>query len=146
MKNISFITFLVALAVSYGFYQLQFEVETRQDRVAKLERQIAEDRETIRILQAEWALLNSPSRLQDLTNRFLELAPIDPTQIRTLEELALREDGLQGAAFMVPEEPGGAEPGSQAPVAVAELPPPAPPIADPLPMVPVIDTSGGVSP
>ena len=29
---------------------------------------------------------------------------------------------------------------------VADLPPPAPPIADPLPMVPVIDTSGGVSP
>jgi hypothetical protein len=137
MRSISVITFSLLIAVSYGFYQLQFQVEQRQDRATALEQQIKSDKENIKILQAEWALLASPKRLQQLSNRFLELAPIDPAQIRTIDELTQRADGVEGAAFIdIPE----AMPGEAAsPVDVADLPQQGP---APLPMVPVANRGG----
>jgi len=117
MRNISIIMFILLITVSYGFYQLQHQVEVKQGRVAALEQQIKTDAETIKILEAEWALLNNPKRLQQLSNRFLELAPIAPSQIRKVDDLAMREETIEGAAFIDRQ----VEP--QAPVvAVAELP------------------------
>jgi hypothetical protein len=141
MKHISLITFLILLVVSYGFYQLQYEVELRQDRVAKLENQIAQDKADIKVLEAEWALLSRPKRLQQLSDRFLELAPIDPSQIRSVDELAMREEHLEGAAFAPRQEkaPTGEDETPPA-LAVAEVPSVG---AERLPLVPVFNRGAG---
>jgi hypothetical protein len=133
MRTISVVTFSLMVVVSYGFYQLQFQVEESQDKASALGRQIDLDEKTIKILQAEWALLSSPKRLQQLSNKFLELAPIDPAQIRTVDELAVRKDGVEGAAF---REPGEAKPAP--PVSVADVPPPHEPQSVHSPMVPAV--------
>ena len=134
MRMISVVTFTLMLVVSYGFYQLQFQVEDSRDRAATLERQIALDEKNIKILHAEWALLSSPKRLQQLSNKFLELAPIDPAQIRTVDELAMRKDGVEGAAFIDPLDPA-----PTVPVSVADTPLATKAPSPQLPMVPVVD-------
>jgi len=139
MRSISVITFILLIAVSYGFYQLQFQVEQRQDQAATLEQKIKTDKENIKILQAEWALLASPKRLQQLSNRFLELAPIDPSQIKTLDDLVQRNDGVEGAAFM--EVPDAIPGETEAAVDLAELPQRGAPT---LPTVPVVNRGGGL--
>ena len=133
MRMISVVTFTLMLVVSYGFYQLQFQVEASRDKAATLEHQIALDEKNIKILHAEWALLSSPKRLQTLSNKFLELAPIDPAQIRTVDELAMRRDSIEGAAFIDPLDPAPAPP-----VSVAAIPPALKAQPRQLPMVPVV--------
>ena len=40
------------------------------------------------LLRAEWALLNEPGRLQDMSGRYLALHPMAPTQFVQLADLA----------------------------------------------------------
>ena len=102
MKTVTIMTAMLLVAVSYGLYQLSFEVEHLQDQATALERQIEEDKKALNVLEAEWALLNTPKRLEQLSNRFLDLTPTEPVQIKNIEDLAIRTDGLQGAAFLEP--------------------------------------------
>ena len=103
MKLLSTITVLLLAAVSYGLYQLSFQVEALQDRAATLDAQIVTDKDAISVLEAEWALLNNPRRLEQLSNRFLELTPTEPMQIKTIDDLAVRTNSVNGAAFIDPE-------------------------------------------
>jgi len=41
----------------------------------------------IRVLRAEWAYLTEPARLQELSARFLDLAPVPARQMASLSEL-----------------------------------------------------------
>ena len=88
---------LVGAAVVYDF---KYEAERATTRVGGITRKIDAERDAIAILKAEWSLLNQPKRLQDLTERYhsyLELDPLDPTQIGTLDDIpfkpAVRGDG-----------------------------------------------------
>ena len=61
--------------------------------VAELQRQIDDEREAIRLLKAEWSMLNQPERLQRLVERYnsyLQLQPLDVKQIVSPEELPAR--------------------------------------------------------
>ena len=57
-------------------------VEERAER-----RQIAVETDAIHVLGAEWSYLNRPDRLQVLAERYLDLTPIQPAQISTLQTL-----------------------------------------------------------
>lgn len=81
---------LVGAAVVYDF---KYEAERATTRVAKINRQIDAERDAIATLKAEWSLLNQPRRLQDLVERYhsyLELDPLDPTQIGTLDDIPFK--------------------------------------------------------
>lgn len=46
-------------------------------------------REKTRMLRADWALMNDPERLQSLANQYLALKPMGPSQLLTLDQLAV---------------------------------------------------------
>lgn len=46
-------------------------------------------REKTRMLRADWALMNDPERLQALANQYLALKPMGPSQLMTLDQLAV---------------------------------------------------------
>lgn len=46
-------------------------------------------RERTRMLRADWALMNDPERLQALANQYLALKPMGPSQLMTLDQLAV---------------------------------------------------------
>ena len=71
---------IAAVLIGCGLYQLKYEVQGKEERLARLNRQIQQEQEAIHVLNAEWAFLNRPDRLADLANRHLEMTPVAPTQ------------------------------------------------------------------
>ncbi len=71
---------LAAILIGCGLYQLKYEVQAKEERLARLNRQIQLEHEAIHVLNAEWAFLNRPDRIADLANRHLELSQVVPAQ------------------------------------------------------------------
>lgn len=71
---------IAAILIGCGLYQLKYEVQAKEERLARLNRQIRQEQEAIHVLNAEWAFLNRPDRLADLSKRHLELTPVEPAQ------------------------------------------------------------------
>ncbi|AXS41336.1 hypothetical protein [Breoghania sp. L-A4] len=91
---------LFMLAVIAGaalVYNMKRDAELTAEHTALLQRQIDEERETISLLKAEWSLLNQPSRLQKLVERYnsyLQLEPLEVEQIAALEDLPAKPMNL----------------------------------------------------
>ena len=51
-------------------------VQDSEERLAQLEVSIAQEQERIKMLNAEWAHLNRPDRLEKLAQEFLSMAPV----------------------------------------------------------------------
>jgi hypothetical protein len=71
-------------------------------------------REKTRMLRADWALMNDPERLQTLSDQYLALKPMVPSQLMTLEQLA-----ASLPAPLPPGSPKPATPDAAAPAAPA---------------------------
>ena len=71
-------------------YRIKMDSTVRTERVLKLHAEIREQRDTIAVLRAEWAKLDSPLRLQGLVERHL------------------RAEAAQRQPVQLPEEPAGA--------------------------------------
>lgn len=63
--------FLIALALGFGMFSIKREVQSLEDELARVRREIAETRDSIRVLNAEWSLLNQPARLAEMSRRHL---------------------------------------------------------------------------
>jgi hypothetical protein len=100
------------VVVGYAMFQMKYEVMQQEDRLARLDREIASDREAVRVLNAEWNYLSQPARLDELAKRYLDLVPIGPKQLGSIDAIPLRVP--EGAAAI------SAEPTS-APARVADL-------------------------
>lgn len=65
-----------------GLYAVKFFVQNMQGDVATLKADLREERESLHLLNAEWAYLNRPERLENLAEKHLALAPLDSRQIQ----------------------------------------------------------------
>jgi|SRR6185312_16491921 cell division protein FtsL len=88
LLNILVIAALIA-AASY-VYKIKFDSTLQAERVAKLHGEVRKEHNAIAALRAEWARLESPSRIQGLAERHLNLEPIKSTQFDTLDRLPPR--------------------------------------------------------
>jgi len=80
---------MLVFAAAY-VYRIKMESTVRTERVLRLQADIREQRDAIAALRAEWTRLDSPLRLQGLTERHLPLKPIVATQYDTLKNLPER--------------------------------------------------------
>jgi hypothetical protein len=80
-KSITILAFAVAILSGFVVLQLKLSVQAQSETVETLARQIHRDREAIRVLEAEWAHLTTPSMLQDRSIRFMALMPPKAEQI-----------------------------------------------------------------
>lgn len=71
---------LVVLGVA-GVFQMKYQIETKERLLRQLQQQYLSDQKSLRVLEAEWAFLNSPETLQELTGKYLELGPLPPDRI-----------------------------------------------------------------
>jgi hypothetical protein len=90
IRLISLIAILSLAAVSGALYKLKYKVQSLDRESLVLQRQILAEREAIRLLDADWAYLNQPDRLQVLTERHLTLGPIDPRQFAMIASIPAR--------------------------------------------------------
>lgn len=93
---VRYLNLVFVLAVIIGaavVFDMKMAAERSSERVAELKRQIDDEREAIRLLKAEWSLLNQPHRLQGLAERYseyLQLQPLEPKQIVQLNDLPVK--------------------------------------------------------
>jgi len=79
------------VSVAYWAYKENYQTQSSIRRVSELQTQIADERESISVLKAEWAYLNRPERLRDLVNlNFgdLGLLPLLPEHFVDIELVA----------------------------------------------------------
>ncbi|MDY0871136.1 cell division protein FtsL [Dongia rigui] len=103
MIRIGTIVWFVVLALlGVGLFQVKYAVQAKERELRKVNRQIAADRDAMRVLEAEWSYLNDPVRLADLTRRHTDLTPVMASQIATFDSLAPRPADAPEAAPALP--------------------------------------------
>lgn len=74
----TFIVFALAGLSGALLLHVSQNVQKSEEKLAEIEASIERERETIRVLRAEWDYLNRPERLEKLAHDFLDLAPPSP--------------------------------------------------------------------
>jgi cell division protein FtsL len=89
---------LLVMAVGYAMFQVKYEVMQQEDTLARINKEIADTRDQIRVLDAEWNYLSQPSRLKRLAARYLDLSPINAAEIVELSAVPERSEAPPAAA------------------------------------------------
>ena len=108
MIRFSTIIWLILVAATgYAMFQVKYQVSQLDEKLAHINRQIADDQEAIHVLKAEWAFLNQPNRLAALNQRYLGLGPIGTKMLASLDTPPLRAapDADNVAAILPPTPP-----------------------------------------
>ncbi len=108
--------FCLVVAVGYAMFQVKYEVMQQEQTLASLNKHITDDRQQIRVLTAEWSYLTRPSRLEELSSRFLHLTGMSSAQILPISAVPERAaDGAPSAAGLAPAPRLAAAPSRTAP-------------------------------
>lgn len=76
-----------------GLLVMKNQVQTLENRLVSINKDIETDIKTIHILQAEWSHLNSPSRLRKLAEKHILLNPIRAEQIINYSQVPFDYEG-----------------------------------------------------
>lgn len=82
-----FINMMCVAALAIGLYLVKYSVQDVQREVATLKVNLAAEKESLHLLNAEWAYLNRPDRLRQLADRHLDLVPLESRQINHVSAL-----------------------------------------------------------
>jgi len=95
-----FLLFLIGVALTVGLYYVKTRSQTARKQSVSLERQIAQEEASLRVLRAEIAYLESPERLMSLSGAHLGLQPIVVKDVLIakdiVEEFPMRPEALSG--------------------------------------------------
>jgi len=94
---------LVALISAFVLYSLEHQMRGAERQIARIKAEINEEREAIKLLNAEWSNLTQPMRLQALAETQLGLGPLQVDQIVSADELIAR---IPSGPVIKLEEPG----------------------------------------
>lgn len=120
-RGLSLIALLLLAVVSFGLYQLSYEVQRLEEELIEMNRALSQERETIGVLQAEWSYLSRPEYLQDKAQRLLEMRAATARDIIAIDALPWRQDRGQEHV-----QPMAVAPGVSPAQPVAAIPAPAP--------------------
>jgi len=89
--------FLSAVAT----YDMKHKAELAAEKVAALQSDIGKDKQQITMLKAEWSMLTQPGQLQDAVTKYADhfkLAPFTPDQIAAVDEIPMKQTGINPKA------------------------------------------------
>jgi cell division protein FtsL len=91
MIRITTLLWVALLVVAGGtVMHVSYQVRRVQMHLAELARSTHEQKDAIRILDAEWDSLNDPHRIDDLSKRYLTLQPTPIQRVVSLEAIPLK--------------------------------------------------------
>lgn len=82
-----FIHMVLFAVLAIGVYLVKYSVQDVQRDLAAMKTDLASEKESLHLLNAEWAYLNRPERLRQLADRHLDLVPLDSRQINPVSVL-----------------------------------------------------------
>ncbi|MEW6017456.1 MAG: hypothetical protein AB1760_05205 [Pseudomonadota bacterium] len=86
-RLIDVVAFGLLVMLVMSVYLAKTMASRERAQIAEVERQIAAETAQIRLLEAEVAHLEQPSRIEHLSSTYLEMAPVVPAQEATPEGL-----------------------------------------------------------
>lgn len=87
MRFVNIVLVAVILGFALHVYSLEMQSRAAGKKLVALKAAIAEEREHIRRLRAEWSHLNTPARLEKLAIRYLKHAPSQVPQVMREHEI-----------------------------------------------------------
>ncbi len=81
---------IAVLVSAFLIYSLEHRMRAGEREVARIQHEIAEERETIRLLHAEWSNLAQPARIERLAREHTKMRPTTPLQFVSEAELTHR--------------------------------------------------------
>ena len=97
--RISTILFLImAGAAGFFLFQTSQDVQVKERELSGMKQAIQKEKESIRVLEAEWDYLNRPDRLEELARQHLKMVPAEP-------EILVKDSGdiPQGGVPVIPK-------------------------------------------
>lgn len=93
-RRIFNLVLLVAMIIGAAVtYDMKHKAEMAADRVARLQADIAREKDKLALLRAEWSLLTQPARLQSVVEKYADyfkLQPFSPKQLASIDEIPLK--------------------------------------------------------
>jgi hypothetical protein len=77
----------VVVAAAFALYLVKFQVDALKTQVGDTQMQLADERESMHVAEAEWAYLNRPERLQYLAKKYLALSALRGDQMAEIENI-----------------------------------------------------------
>jgi hypothetical protein len=105
IRPATLILFVLSVVSGGVLFGVAFEVSALEERLFVLNKEITDDRDAIHVLRAEWSYLNQPERLEGLSQRYLELQPLEGGQIAVIATVPARPDTVPMPADIAPDEP-----------------------------------------
>jgi hypothetical protein len=102
----------LAVVAGVGLFHVSYRVQSLEDELARVNREILREQESIHVLRAEWSYLNEPQRLVELSRRHLTLAPLSANQMMRIEDLPLRLPPLIAETAPLPDPGPSIQPSS----------------------------------
>lgn len=118
MRFINILVIAALIAAASAVYKIKFDSTLQAEKVAKLHNELRKERNAIARLRADWAKLDTPSRIQALADQYLKLRPVQPTQIDHFDDLPPRPPAVPPA----PSDPIGAMLTPNAPETTGSIP------------------------
>lgn len=88
MKGAFFILwFTLSVLAGTALFYTSDKVQKAREETARLENSIVEEKESLRVLKAEWAYLNQPERLEKLAAEHLDLVPTKGQQLSDINRV-----------------------------------------------------------
>ena len=91
MRSLLYVlTALGVMGLAFWAYRENYSTQAEIERIAALQGDIGELRESLSVLKAEWAYLNRPDRLRELADMNFDrlgLAPLDPEQFAAVAQI-----------------------------------------------------------
>ncbi len=130
IRPVTAICMLAAGASGLFLYQTKHRAVMLDRQIMSVLKQTEATRERIGMMRAEWALLNEPERLAELSGKHLGLRTLAPTQFASVADLGSRlpppvAPGTPPLPGEEPQQPAGPPP-AVAPIAAASAAAPAP--------------------
>ena len=101
IRHLTLVSLLAAGGAAGFLFLVAHQAQQRERELDGISKAIHDEREAVIVLEAEWAYLNRLERLQQLTTRHLDLAPMTTERIIRLQDLPVRVP-----AAKAPEEIG----------------------------------------
>ncbi len=89
MRLLNIAALAITILVSFGLYKLKYDTSVAENTARRLHDEIETESQYLRILRAEWSHLDRADRIQRLSEKYLDLKPVDPEQIVRINDIPM---------------------------------------------------------
>lgn len=94
LRSINFILIAIIIILLTALYHIRYSADAEIKAINKATSTIRDEQLKQQVLQAEWASLNNPQRLEQFANQYLDLVPAHAGQLHAFETFITQEKKL----------------------------------------------------